>query len=205
MNYPFLMQILVATSNDHKLKELQSLFPGHTLILPKDFGINYDCEENGKTFEENSLIKAQALFKACNGQWAVLADDSGLTVDALPGQLGIHTARYGSPDNTTILSSDEKNSLLLKNMEGIEDSKRTARFTCVLTLISANGKKIVSKGIAEGRILCEKTGLNGFGYDPVFFCNEANSPFALLSEQEKNIFSHRAKAAKQLLELIKGE
>ncbi|MCR4676917.1 MAG: oligoendopeptidase F [Sphaerochaetaceae bacterium] len=200
------MDILLATGNEHKKEELQRLLGVHTLHLPKDYSIVFDCEETGLTFEENAMQKALALKKAAEGteceNMPVLADDSGLFVDALPGELGIHTARYGSKPGEPILSADEKNTLLLKNLKGVPQEKRTARFVCTLVLLDGD-KTIEATGIAEGRILEEKaTGEGGFGYDPVFFCNDAGCSMATLPKGGKDLYSHRGKAAKEILKKI---
>lgn len=203
------MDILLASGNEHKKEELQRLFPGHTLHLPGEFSISFDCEETGLTFEENAEQKAMALKEAVEKsgrkdllKMGILADDSGLFVDALPGELGIHTARYGSKEGEKILSADEKNTLLLKNLKGVPQEKRTARFVCTLILLN-KGKKYTATGTAEGRILEEKAvGEGGFGYDPVFFCNDAGCSMATLPKGGKDLYSHRGKAAKILLQQI---
>lgn len=203
------MDILLASGNEHKKEELQRLLAGHVLHLPKEFGISFDCEETGLTFEENAMQKAVALKDAVekNGraelkEMGILADDSGLFVDVLPGELGIHTARYGSKEGEPILSADAKNTLLLKNLKGVPREKRTARFVCTLILLKGD-KKYEATGIAEGRILEEKAqGNEGFGYDPVFFCNDAGCSMATLPKGGKDLYSHRGKAAKLLLEQI---
>ncbi|MCR5761640.1 MAG: non-canonical purine NTP pyrophosphatase [Sphaerochaetaceae bacterium] len=205
------MDILLASGNEHKKEELQRLLAGHTLHLPKEFSISFDCDETGLTFEENALQKAEALKKAVDESgkeelkdMGILADDSGLFVDALPGELGIHTARYGSKEGEPILSADEKNTLLLKNLKGVPQEKRTAHFVCTLILLKGK-KKYVATGIAEGRILEEKAkGNGGFGYDPVFFCNDAGCSMATLPEGGKDLYSHRGKAVKLLLKQIEN-
>lgn len=206
------MDILLASGNEHKKEELQRLLPGHVLHLPGEFGIDFDCEETGLTFEENAMQKAVALKEAVaeSGKEAlmemgILADDSGLFVDALPGELGIHTARYGSKEGEKILSSDEKNTLLLKNLKGIPQEKRTARFVCTLILLKGD-EKYTATGTAEGRILEEKAvGNEGFGYDPVFFCNDAGCSMATLPKGGKDLYSHRGKAARILLQQIENK
>lgn len=206
MNYPQAMEIILASSNEHKKKEIEQLFTGHEILLPKDVGVSFDCEENGATFLENAMIKAKALLDATRGTKAygipVLADDSGLIVDALPGQLGIKTARFGSPDGKTILSAKEKNALLLSKLEGLSKNQRGARFICAMVLLKNEWTAYCVQESAEGRILEQPQGEHGFGYDPVFFCNEAQSPMALLPEGGKNLYSHRGKASRAMLKLI---
>lgn len=197
------MDILLASSNKHKLHEFEALLAPHKLHLPEEFGLSFDCPEDGSTYYENALQKAEALYAvASHLNMPILADDSGLTVDALPGQLGLHTARYGSKPGEPILPSYEKNCLLLKALEGVELEKRTARFTTVLVL--KDGEKIITaQGVAEGHIQTEMSnGDGGFGYDPVFYCNEAGCSMALLPDGGKNLYSHRGKASRALLEII---
>ena len=198
------MKIILASSNEHKKKEIEQLFVGHEIFLPKDLGLNFDCEENGQTFIENALIKAKALQKALNGtkDYVVLADDSGLIVDALPGQLGVRTARFGSKDGITLLEPHEKNKLLLSKLIGLKEEERAARFVCAMALIKDDWTTYCVQEATEGRILESEVGVHGFGYDPVFYCNEAQSPMALLSDEGKNKCSHRGKAARSMLKLI---
>ncbi len=200
------MKIVLASSNEHKKKEIKQLMKGHEVILPSQLGLSFDCEENGKTFLENAMIKAKALLAVldANGiqDYAVLADDSGLIVDALPGQLGVKTARFGSKDGIHLLSAKEKNELLLSKLRNVEESKRTARFICAMVLLKDKWTAYCVQESAKGHILEKETGTCGFGYDPVFFCNEAKSPMALLSEEEKNIYSHRGKASRAILKCI---
>lgn len=195
------MRIILASGNQHKLKELQELFPDDELVLPKSF----DCEENGSSFIENALIKARAL-QALYPNDAILADDSGLLVDALPGQLGIHTARYGSDKAGRMLSAQEKNSLLISNMKGVID--RTAHFVCALVFVQGTFRTFIVEESVEGSIIEEELGINGFGYDPIFFLKEKGCTTAQLPEDEKNMISHRGRAAAKLrllLNSIRGE
>lgn len=195
------MRIILASGNQHKLKELQELFPDDELVLPKSF----DCEENGSSFIENALIKARAL-QALYPNDAILADDSGLLVDALPGQLGIHTARYGSEEVGRMLSAQEKNSLLISNMKGVID--RTAHFVCALVFVQGPLRTFIVEESVKGSIIEEELGINGFGYDPVFFLKGKGCTTAQLPEGEKNMISHRGRAAAKLrllLNSIRGE
>lgn len=200
------MKIILASSNEHKKKEIEDLFCEHEILLPKDLGLTFDCIEDGKTFIANAMIKAKALKevlkKANLDDYAVLADDSGLIVDALPNLLGVKTARFGSKDGVTLLEAHEKNKLLLSMLKNLEESKRTARFICSMVLLKNDWTIYCVQETAEGRILEEEIGQHGFGYDPVFYCNEAQSPMALLSEENKNKYSHRGKAARSILKLI---
>ena len=196
------MDILLASSNEHKKHELEIILKDHVLHTPKEFNISFDCDENALTFKENALIKARALRDvSASINMPVMADDSGLVVNSLPGLLGVKTARFGSPDGVTILPADEKNRLLLEMMKNKTD--RSACFYCAIAFIYPDGKTFTTLGKAPGYILTQPVGNGGFGYDPVFFNTEANSPSALLSVEEKNLYGHRGKAVRQLLELIK--
>lgn len=206
MNYSQFMKIVLASSNEHKKKEIQNLMKNHEIILPSQLGLSFDCEEDGETFLENAMIKAKSLFAVLEANnihdYAVLADDSGLIVDALPGQLGVRTARFGSTDGVHLLSAKEKNELLLSKLKNVEDSKRSARFVCAMVFLKDKWTYYCVQESAKGKILDKEIGSHGFGYDPVFFCSEAKSPMALLSEEEKNLYSHRGKATRKILRCI---
>lgn len=197
------MDILLASSNTHKLHEFEALMAPHKLHLPSEFGLSFDCPEDGNTYYENALQKAEALYSVAKHlNMPILADDSGLTVEALPGELGLHTARYGSKPGEPILSSYEKNCLLLKALEGVELENRNAHFTTVLVLKDKD-KIISTEGVAYGHIQTEMSnGNGGFGYDPVFYCDEAGCSMATLPDGQKNLYSHRGKAARALLKII---
>ncbi len=199
------MDILFASGNVHKKEELESLLSPHSLHLPSEYGITFECAETGATFEENAMQKALSLAAAANGVWngPILADDSGLLVDALPGELGVRTARFGEEEAERELTAREKNELLLSKLAEVEDpKKRSARFVCVLVLLQA-GRVETFRGVAEGRILTEiHDGAGGFGYDPVFYCTEAGACFAEAGTEMKNRYSHRAKAAMEMKKRI---
>ena len=194
------MKLYFASGNTHKKEEMSRLLGGFSLVLPKEEGIEFDPEETGSTFIENALIKAEALYSIVHQP--VLADDSGLMVRALGGAPGIHTARYGE-ENGKKLSSEEKYMLLLRNMEGKED--RSATFVTALCLMLSPERKYIIQETCEGEIALSPSGANGFGYDPVFFINEAGMISAELPEGDKDIYSHRGKAARKMLTLLKEE
>ncbi|MDF2685190.1 MAG: hypothetical protein K0S55_371 [Clostridia bacterium] len=181
------MELLVASNNKKKLKELKEILSGYFDVYSlEDKGIISEPEETGKSFAENSLIKARAAMKKSG--ICSLADDSGLSVDALNGAPGVYSARYSGIDG-----DDEKNNrLLLENLEGIEN--RHAKFICSITLIYPDNKIITAAGECEGEILTAPRGENGFGYDPLFYIPEYGKTFAELDGEIKNKISHRAKA-----------
>lgn len=185
------MQIVLATSNPNKVKEINAMAEGSGIefILPPS---GFDPVEDGETFEANSLIKAKSAWEISQ-TWS-LADDSGLCIDSLEGAPGIHSARYAETPQKRI-------ERVLKEMEGIQD--RTAHFECCMTLINPSGEieKIV-KGICEGSIAYAPKGINGFGYDPIFLLKDSDKTMAELPEEEKNKISHRSKALTGIIEYL---
>ncbi len=193
------MKLIIASSNKGKLKEFSALLSplGYEVYSAKEAGIDIEVEETGKTFAENSALKARAIYDICKE--CVLADDSGLCVDALGGAPGVYSARYGGLE-----SEKERTALLLENMKDVPEDKRTAHFVCTIHFIYADGREIAVEGRVDGKIAFEPIGENGFGYDPVFLYNGVS--FASVSQEEKNQVSHRANALKALLgKLEKGE
>lgn len=183
------MKVILASKNQHKLVELSAILSqlGFEIALESEYGLDIDVEETGTTFEENSFLKAQAVMKASG--LPVLADDSGLMVDALGGAPGVYSARYGNKS-----SDQERTAFLLENMKTVPEEKRTAKFVCVITCLWPDGRKIVARGECPGRIAFQPHGENGFGYDPVFYLPEKDKTYAQLSSDEKNAISHRARA-----------
>ena len=183
------MKVILASKNAHKLEELSVILGqlGFEIALESEYGLDIEVEETGTTFEENSLLKAEAVMKASG--LPVLADDSGLMVDALHGAPGVYSARYGHKN-----SDAERVEYLLENMKNVPDEKRTAKFVCVITCLWPDGRKIAARGECPGRILHEVHGSNGFGYDPVFYVPEKGKTFAELAGDEKNALSHRGLA-----------
>lgn len=188
------MKILAATTNEGKVREIKKIFSDESIeiISLKEAGINAEVEENGSTFCENARIKAYEIAKLC--ELPVLADDSGLTVDALDGAPGIYSARYAGEGAT----DEERIEKLLHEMEGKTD--RTAQFRCAVAFIACDGEEICAEGMVSGRITESKEGENGFGYDPVFWCDELGKTFAEANAEEKNRVSHRGRALKKLYE-----
>ncbi|MFA5468687.1 MAG: RdgB/HAM1 family non-canonical purine NTP pyrophosphatase [Sphaerochaetaceae bacterium] len=194
------MELLLASNNDHKRLEISALLPEHSLITPAQRQIVFEFEENGDSFIANALGKAQELYSLANAP--VLADDSGLIVDALNGGPGVYSARYGS-HGEGLLSSIERNSLLLSHLETIPMEKRTARFVCAMALIVSPFRKFVVQETVEGYIATEPHGEGGFGYDPIFIVEQGALTMAQLSPLEKNKISHRARAAQQIAVLLR--
>jgi len=184
-------RLVVATGNAHKLKEIAEIFPAYEIVSQKQMGFDEDVEETGTTFAENALIKARSACKALN--LPVLADDSGICVDALGGQPGIFSARYGG-----VHGDDQKNrALLLQNM--CCEKNRKAHFTCAVALVYPDGREIVVEGKTHGEILLEEHGTGGFGYDPIFFSTDLQKSFGVATAEEKNAVSHRFRALQALL------
>lgn len=186
------MKVILASKNPHKLTELSVILSQHgfEIALESEYGLDIDVDETGTTFEENSLLKAEAVMKASG--LPVLADDSGLMVDALNGAPGVYSARYGHKS-----SDGERTAFLLENMKDVPDDKRTAKFVCVITCLWPDGRKIVARGECPGVITREVHGENGFGYDPVFYLPELGMTYAELPSEQKNAISHRARALQE--------
>ena len=194
------MKVILASKNPHKLTELSTILSGlgFEIALESEYGLDIEVEETGTTFEENSLLKAEAVMRASG--LPVLADDSGLMVDALGGAPGVYSARYGGKHTDA-----ERMDLLLENLSGVPEEKRTAKFVCVITCLWPDGRRIVARGERPGRILTERHGSSGFGYDPVFFVPEYGMSYAELAPEVKNSISHRAAALQKFLELYQEQ
>ena len=183
------MKVILASKNQHKLTELSAILSqlGFEIALESEYGLDIDVEETGTTFEENSFLKAAAVMKAAG--LPVLADDSGLMVDALDGAPGVYSARYGHK-----ASDKERTAYLLENMKDVPEERRGAKFVCVITCLFPDGRKIVARGECPGVIARAPHGENGFGYDPVFYLPELGMTYAELPSEQKNAISHRARA-----------
>ncbi len=190
-------RLIVATGNMGKLREIKAILTDFEVLSAGEAGLLANAEETGKTFAQNAEIKADDLKPQTN--CAVLADDSGLCVDALDGAPGIYSARYAGENAT-----DDKNiDKLLAALEGVPKEARDAHFACAMCLILENGKKIFGVGTCPGRILEKRSGTGGFGYDPVFFSTECGKSFGDLSDAEKNEISHRRRALEDLKQKLK--
>lgn len=206
------MKIYLATGNLNKKREVQELFPEHTVVIPKDEGIAFDPEETGTTFYENSLIKAKALWDMVH--CPVLADDSGICVDALDGAPGIYSSRYAGPDfmkgkpDGTKISQDEQNIFIVQQTSDAIKAGyvggRKAHYTCAMVLYMGPDRLFVCQETMEGEIIDDISnarGTGGFGYDPLFYLPEFGKTAAELTADEKNAISHRGKASRLLKKL----
>ncbi len=194
------MKLVLASKNPNKLREMQVILSqiGAEAVLEGDLGVDIDVEETGKTFEENSFLKAQAVMQATG--MPAIADDSGVMVDALDGAPGVYSARYGGE---ACKNDQERNELLLKNMAQVPDVQRTARFVSVITCVFPDGCCVTARGECEGEILREEIGDGGFGYDPLFYIPSEGMTMAQLTPERKNQISHRANALKIFAQKLK--
>ena len=194
------MKVVLASKNKHKLVEISKITEkfGFELVLQSQLGVDIDVEETGTTFEENSLLKARAVMEATG--LPALADDSGIAVDALNGEPGIYSARYGFDDS---LDDWGRLQLLLKNTEHVPDGQRQAQFVCVISFITPDGQVIQARGEIHGELLREARGANGFGYDPIFYYPPMGLSTAEMSPEDKNQVSHRANALRVFYEKLK--
>ncbi len=190
-------KLIFATGNEGKMKEIRMILGDldYEILSMKEAGITADIVEDGKSFEENAIIKATAISKLAN--CLVLADDSGLEVDYMDKMPGIFSARWLGEDTSYAV----KNQKIIENLSGVPDDKRTARFVCAIAAAFPDGRVVTKRGTIEGIIGYEERGENGFGYDPIFFLPEYGKTTAELSPEEKNKISHRGKA----LQMIKDE
>lgn len=193
------MKIVFATGNQNKMREIHEIMDdlGLEIVSMKEAGIEADIVEDGQSFEENAVIKASAIASQC--QDIVLADDSGLEVDALNKEPGIYSARYMG-ENT---SYRIKNQNIIDRLAGVPKEKRTARFVCAVAAVFPDGTHTVVRETIEGCIGYEESGENGFGYDPIFYVPAYGCTTADLSPEQKNEISHRGKALKKIKELIR--
>ena len=194
------MRVVLASQNKHKLEEISKITAQFDmeLVLQSELGVHIDVEETGTTFEENSFLKAKAVMEATG--LPALADDSGIAVDALNGEPGVYSARYGGDES---LDDWGRLLLLLKNTENVPDGQRQAKFVSVITMVTPEGKVIQARGEIHGELTRQARGENGFGYDPIFYYPPLGKTTAELSPEEKNQVSHRAKALQVFYEKLK--
>ena len=191
-------RIIFATGNEGKMKEVRMILADmdYEIVSMKEAGVEIEIIEDGKTFEENALIKATAIMKE-TGE-LVLADDSGLEIDYFDKAPGVYSARYLGEDTPY----EVKNRVILERMDGVAEEKRTARFVCAIAAAFPDGTTKTVRGTIEGIIGYESKGENGFGYDPIFYLPEYGCTSAELAPEEKNKISHRGKALQKMKELI---
>lgn len=194
------MKLIVASNNQHKIEEIKEILEklDMDVLSLKDAGIDIEVIEDGETFEENAYKKAKEVFDIVKDAY-VLADDTGLMVDAINGAPGVYSARFSGEGATY----EENNSKLLDLLKNVEDKDRGAKFVCVMVLIMSKDKVIKVRGEVSGRILRETKGENGFGYDPLFYVEEYGKTFGKMTNEEKNSVSHRGRALEKLREALK--
>ena len=189
-------KLILASSNKGKIREIKELLPDYEILSMAEAGFEGDIEENGTTFEENAMIKARTVWEKTGH--TVLADDSGLEVDAINKEPGIYSARYLGEDTPC----DKKMDDVLRRLEGVPQDKRTARFVCAMAAVLPDGTEKTVRGTMEGFIGYEKRGTNGFGYDPIFVVPEYDLTVAELDSDQKNKISHRGMALKKMKEAL---
>ena len=190
------MKLIIASNNKGKIREYKQILGpmGYEVVSQSDAGADIEVEETGSTFAENSALKAQAIYDMFG--CAVLADDSGLEIDALGGEPGVYSARYGGLE-----TEGERTALVLEKMKDVPDDERGAHFTCSICFIDADGEHINAEGKVFGKISYEPVGTNGFGYDPIFMYE--GKSFAEVTAEMKNDVSHRANALRDLEKKLK--
>lgn len=191
-----MLNIVFATTNKNKMKEVREKLSNYNVLSLEDININVDVEENGSTFEENAIIKAEAISAMCNE--IVIADDSGLEIDYLNKEPGVHSARFMGHDT----SYDIKNAKILEMLKDVPEEKRTARFVCAMAVAFPNGVTKTAIGTIEGIIGYEIAGSEGFGYDPIFYVPQLGKTTAEISMSEKNKISHRGKALEGVKKIL---
>ena len=191
------MKVVIATGNKNKVREFCEMLPDGEVLTMRDAGFEGDIEETGTTYAENAYIKAKSVWDKTGG--LVIADDSGLSIDALNGEPGLYSARYLGEKTPYA----DKNAAILERMKDVPDDRRTARFTCAICAILPDGSVKQVEETMEGVIARESSGTNGFGYDPILFLPEYGKTAAELDPEEKNRISHRGKALRALQKLLK--
>ena len=194
-----MVKIIFATGNKGKVNEIREILKDSsvTVLTMKEAGYDIDIDENGSTYEENASLKAKAVMEASG--LITLADDSGLEIDYLNKEPGIHSARFMGHDT----SYDVKNKCILEKLAGVPDEKRSARFVCAIAVAFPDGRIETVRDTMEGRIAHEIAGANGFGFDPIFFLPDRGLTSAEISPEEKNEISHRGKALRRMCERLK--
>ena len=197
------MRLIFATGNKGKMNEIREIMSDSVPVLSMaEAGVGTDVEEDGNSFMENSFIKARAVARTCKEKGIddaiVLADDSGLVVDALNGEPGIYSARYLGEDTPYSI----KNAKIIERLNGVSDEDRTARFVCAIACVMPDGREYSAEATYEGAIGYEERGEHGFGYDPIFYLPDRGVYSAELDSDEKNRISHRGKALRMMKEIL---
>ena len=189
----------MATGNKNKIREVRQILQDTDIevISMSDAGIDIEIEESGKTFEENAKLKAETIRDLTN--LPVMADDSGLIIDAMPDELGVYSARFMGEDTPYAVKNQE----ILNRLNNVPTNRRSARFICTIAIAYPDKETQIFEGLFEGRIAYEAVGNNGFGYDPIFYVPEKGCTSAQLTEEEKNKISHRGKALAKAVEELK--
>ncbi|MBR1723088.1 MAG: RdgB/HAM1 family non-canonical purine NTP pyrophosphatase [Treponema sp.] len=203
-------RLYLASSNQHKRKEMQQILPDYEIRIPNDDGIEFNPVEDGTSFYENSLIKARALWNLVHEP--VIADDSGICVEALGGEPGIYTSRYAGPDfmhgkpDGSKISQDEQNRFLIEQLNASKSENRNCHYTCAMVLLLNPDRFFVAQETFEGTLINsieEQAGTGGFGYDPIVFLPEYGKTVAEIPADEKNKISHRGKALRAISNLLR--
>lgn len=188
-------ELILASNNAHKVEEIKSILEDYSILTLKDINYTEEIVEDGTTFEENALIKARTICKY-SGKTAI-SDDSGLSVELLDGRPGVYSARYSKEQ------TDEKN--IEKVLLELNGQKSKAKFVSVIALVKTNGTELTFRGECHGEIIFEKRGINGFGYDPIFYVPSLDKTFAELSAEQKNSISHRKQSLEKFSQYLKEE
>ena len=196
-----IMKVIMATGNENKVREVREILAGSDIevVSMKEAGIDIDIVEDGSTFEENAVIKAEAVCRASGH--VTIADDSGLEVDYLNGEPGIYSSRFMGEDT----SYDIKNRAIIDALKDAKGEERSARFVCVMAIAYPDRPTETYRGVFEGRIAYSPSGANGFGYDPIFYVPELGCTSADISDEEKNAISHRGKALRLAAAALTGK
>ncbi|MCR4822782.1 MAG: RdgB/HAM1 family non-canonical purine NTP pyrophosphatase [Treponema sp.] len=203
--------LYLASGNRHKKIEMQQILPEFEIRIPADDGIDFNPVEDGKSFYENSLIKAKALWELTGK--AVIADDSGICVDALNGEPGIYTSRYAGPDfvhgkaDGSRISQEEQNAFLIQQLNDTKSANRKCHYTCAMVLLLNPDRFFVAQETFEGELIksiADQAGSGGFGYDPIVYLPQYKKTVAEISAEEKNNISHRGKAVKAIKKILDG-
>ncbi len=191
------LELVAASNNPHKIRELRRLFPGTAIRTPAELGVEFHYREGGRSYLDNALGKALHLYGLVHRP--VLADDSGLEVAALGGEPGVFSSRYGSEAGAP-LPDGQRNRLLLERCASLAD--RRCRFICCMVAVLADGRFLAAQETFPGLLAREPAGTGGFGYDPIVYIPERGKSVAQLSDAEKDLISHRGKAARRLRGLL---